>query len=664
MRAEPHAAAPAAASTVAPAAAPLAGAPFGASTLPAVLDRNAREHPDRVAYREKDLGIWIEYPWQAALEEVTLAAAGFLELGLRPGEGLLIIGDNRPQLYFGMLAATLIRAIPVPVYPDAVPDEVIHIATQGDARFALAEDQEQVDKLLELRERIPVLERIVYDDPRGLGAYDEPALVACTRVRELGRLRVEREPRFLEGALAQVQPGDVAVLLHSSGTTGLPKGVPLTHANLLAAVANAHRAGYFQEHEEAVAYLPMAWVGDFTFSVAAALALRFTVNLPERQETLLRDLRAVGPTFYFAPPRSWDNLLTAVQVRMEESTRLKRLLYRHFMGFATGLEKARLQGRRPSWLQRLWRGVGELAIYGPLKDQLGLARVQRAFTAGEAIGEDTFLYFRALGVNLKQFYGQTENGALTAAQGDDEVRLETVGRPLPGAELRVDDSGEILVRGPSVFRGYWRNPEATARAVVDGWFHTGDAGYLDERGHLVILGRVEDVVRTQGGTRFVPQYIENRLKFSPYVREAAVVGDRRPYLAAMICIDLQAVGHWAEVRGIAYTSYADLSQKPEVYRLIGQAVARVNGLLPEELRIRRFVNLHKEFDPDDGELTRTRKLRRGLVAERYAPVIEALYGQGDTVDVTARIVYEDGREGELRRTLRVEEVEARRALPA
>ena len=630
--------------------------PPASATLIELLSRNALQMPRVVALREKDFGIWQEYTWRQYLDEVLALAAGLDALGFAEGDALIVLGDNRPRLYFGMLAASALRGVPVPVFPDAIADEVRHIVGSCQARFALAEDQEQVDKLLDLRKHIGHLDVLVYDDARGLGTYTESGLLAYAAVRTSGVERLETQPQLRDTLPRRARPGDPAVLLHSSGTTGTPKGVMLEHGQLLAAVRNGAAGGYFEAGEEIVAYLPMAWVGDFVFSVGAAIALGFTVNIPERPETVLQNLQEIAPTLYFAPPRSWDQMLTHVHVQMEEAPRLKRWLYHRFMPVAVDLERARLEGKPTSLGRRLVRSLGEPVIYGPLKDHLGLSRVRRAYTGGEAIGEDTFLFFRGLGVNLKQIYGQTENSALTSVQADDEVRLHTVGRPLPGVEARIGDAGEVLLRSESLFKGYRNNPEATASALRDGWFHTGDAGYLEPDGQLVILGRVEEVVLTRGGQRFVAQYVENRLKFSPFIREAAVLGAGRDHLAALVCIDFDAVGHWAEVRGISYTSYADLSQEPEVYRLIGERIRQVNRLLPPELAIRRFVNLHKEFDPDDGELTRTRKLRRRVIEERYRPIIEALYSGQRTIDVEARITYETGETGIIRRQLALEDV--------
>jgi long-chain acyl-CoA synthetase len=626
------------------------------TTLPRVLAANAKALGDTVALREKDRGIWQQTTWAEWLEQVLCCAAGLEALGFVAGDALLTVGDNRPHLYTGMLAAGALRGFAMPVYPDAAPDEVRHSIQASEVRFVLAEDQEQVDKILDLRESCPSIAHMVYDDPRGLGAYQAPGLLSWARLQELGAEALRRDPALRQALIERAAPDDPAAFIHSSGTTGRPKGVVLSQRNILSGVANAHRARAFDFGEEVLAYLPMAWVGDFAFTVGAGIALHFTINVPESPETVLHDLREIAPTFYLAAPRSWDNLLTMVQVRMEDSTRLKKALYDLFMQQAVARERALLDGRVPTTLQKLLRPLGEWLIYGPIKDQLGLTRVQHAFTGGEAIGEDTFVFYRALGVQLRQLYGQTESSAFNAMQEPGEVQLHTVGRPLPGVETRIADNGEILVRSGSVFRGYHRNEEATREALQDGWLHTGDAGYLEPDGHLVVLGRLSEVVHTAQGERYIPNYIENRLKFSPWIKDVAVLGKGRERLSAIVCIDKEPVGHWAELRGISYMSYADLSQKPEVIELVKAAVQRVNATLPEGLKLRHFVSLHKEFDADDGEITRTRKLRRNVVEERYAPIIEAIYAGQATVTMKAQIVYETGEVGVTERELRVVEV--------
>ncbi|HEY0824453.1 MAG TPA: AMP-binding protein [Ramlibacter sp.] len=626
------------------------------TTLVRLLAANARTCPDEVAFREKDRGIWQQTTWAQACQIVLRMAAGLQARGLQAGQGVLILGDNRPRLYMGMLAAGALGANAMPVYPDATPDEILHVVSQLPVRYVLAEDQEQVDKALDLRERGAGLEHIVYDNPRGLGRYTAPGLVAWTAVEEIGAKRLEAEPQLARQLTLHAQPDGPAVFIHSSGTTGRPKGLVLSHRNILCGVRNAHQARAFDFGDSILAYLPMAWVGDFSMTMGAGVALRFTVNIPERAETVLHDLREIAPSFYLAAPRSWDNMLTTVQVRMEDSTRAKKALYDLFMRSAIAAERRKLEGQQPTFGQKLLRPLGEWLVMGPIKDQLGMSRLRNAFTGGEAIGEDTFVFYRALGVKLRQLYGQTESSAFNAMQAPDEVRLHTVGRPLPGVEVKIADSGEILVRSGSVFAGYYGNEEATRATVEDGWLHTGDAGYLEPDGQLVVLGRVSEVVHTAGGERYIPNYIENRLKFSPYIKDVAVLGKGRGALAAIVCIDKETVGHWAELRGISYISYADLSQKPQVLDLLAEAVRHVNATLPEPLKLRRIVSLHKEFDADDGEITRTRKLRRNVVEERYAPIIEALYGGQRSVRMRAQVVYETGETGSTERELAVKEI--------
>ncbi len=626
------------------------------TTLIAALAANAAAHPKAVAMREKERGIWKEVTWSELAEWVLGCAAGLEALGFRDGDAMLILGDNRVRLYAGMLAAGMLRGYATPTYTGVTLDELYSVVENVRVVAAVAEDQEHVDKVLDLRGRGVDIGTIVYDDPRGLNAYQARGLVSWDDIQARGAERLRENPSLRADLIARAGPDDPAVFLYSSGTTGRPKGIVLSHRNVIAAARNAREGGAFRYGEEVLAYLPMAWVGDFALTLAAGITCRFTINVPERQETVLRDMREIAPTLYLAAPRSWDALLTTVQVRMEDSTPLKKRLYRSFMDRAMASERRKLKGEPPPRFERLWRRLGEWLVFRPIKDQLGFTRLHNAFTGGEAIGEDTFVFYRALGIKLRQLYGQTENGAFNAIQSPDEVKLHTVGKPLPGVEVRIADDGEILLRSESVFAGYYRNPEATAETLRDGWLHTGDAGHLEADGHLVVLGRVSEVVHTAGGERFVPNYIENRLKFSPYIKDAAVIGAGRDRLVAMVCIDFDAVGHWAEVNGVPYMSYADLSQRPEVADLLKAAFVRVSAELPQALRLRRFVSLHKEFDPDDGEITRTRKLRRKVVEERYAPVIDALYDGSSTVSVQAQVTYESGEKGIVERTLTVHEV--------
>jgi long-chain acyl-CoA synthetase len=638
-------------------AVPRVNAGLESGTLATLLAANAAAYPREIAMREREHGIWKEFTWTQYLDAALSFAAAVDALGFKADEGLLVIGDNRPKLYFGIVGIGMLRGLPAPVFSDLPPEEIRFFAANSRARFALAEDQEQVDKLLELRaDTGGQPEIIIYDDPRGLRGYTQPGLLAWDDLIKRGAVRLQVEPGLRDDLINRARPKDAAVLLHSSGTTGKPKGIVLQHRRAIAAVRNAAAADYFKERDELMAYLPMAWVGDFVFTLAGGIVLRFCVNIPERQDTVLSNLREVAPMVYFASPRSWDGMLTHVQVGMAESTAFKRRLFGYFMPLAISMERDRLEGRSSGFGRRILRGIGEWLVFAPLRDHLGLARARRPYTAGEAIGEDTFLFFRALGLDLKQFYGQTENAALTAAQLSSKVKLHTVGQPLPGVEIRIADDGEILVRADSVFDGYLGDDAATAASMAGGWLHTGDAGYLEPDGDLVVLGRASEVVHTQAGERYIPTYIENRLKFSSYVKDAAIIGDGREHLAALVCIDMAAVGHWAEENGVTYTSFADLSQQPRVCDLIAGVVRHVNSLLPSALAIKRFVNLPKEFDPDDGEVTRTRKLRRNVIDERYAPVIEALYGTRDTIEYETRITYETGATGLLKRHLLIRTV--------
>ncbi|WP_024342809.1 MULTISPECIES: AMP-dependent synthetase/ligase [Bradyrhizobium] len=625
------------------------------TTLIRVLARNAEVFPDRVAVREKSRGIWQEMTWCEFCDIVLRYAAGLEALGFKAGEVMLVLGDNRPRLYAGMLAAGALGGYAMPAYPDATLEEIKHFVHEGGARFVLAEDQEQVDKTLELREQGSAIDHIVYDDPRGLASYSNPGLISWDGVQAKGAERLAASNDARAELIARAGPNGPAVFVHSSGSTGKPKGVVLSHRNLLSGVRNAYQGKAFDFGEDILAYLPMAWIGDFAMTMGGGIPLHFTINIPERQETVLQNLREIAPTFYLAAPRSWDNLLTTIQVRVEDSSWLKRRIYDALITSAINAEKRKLGGKEPTLKQKLLAPLCELLVSGPIKDQFGLTRLRGAFTGGEAMGEDTFIFYRALGIKLRQLYGQTESSAYNAIQGLDEVRLHTVGRPLPGVDVKISESGEIMIRSGSVFSGYFKQEQATRESLEDGRLHTGDAGYVEPDGHLVVLGRLSDVVHTAKGERYIPNYIENRLKFSPYIKDAAVLGRDRDTLATLVCIDKDAVGLWAELRGISYMSCADLSQKPEVIKLIGSAVKHVNGTLPEGLQLKQFVCLHKEFDPDDGEVTRTRKIRRNVVEERYKPIIDAIYDRKTSVLMKAQVSYESGEVGVIERTLSVQE---------
>ena len=633
-------------------------------TFPKLVRLNAAQRPRKVAIREKDYGIWQSYTWRDYFEQARLIALGLASLGFQRGDRVVIVGDNRPQLYWAVMATQALGGVPVPVYQDAVEKELEYVVDHAQARFAVAEDQEQVDKLLLVRSACPRLERIVYDDARGMRAYSEPCLLSLAELQEAGTKFEVGQPAYFDAELAKGRADDVAIICYTSGTTGVPKGALLSHRNLLVTARHAAAADGVGEDEEILSYLPMAWVGDHIFSYAQAIAVGFTINCPESASTVLHDLKEIGPTYFFAPPRIWENLLTSVMVRIEDCAWPKRRLVHLFLGLAQEIERARLDRRPvPVW-RRLLYPLGRLLVYGPLRDNLGMRRVRRAYTAGEAIGPEIFVFFRALGVNVKQIYGMTEASVFLTIQRDGDVRLGTVGSPIRGVELRISPEGEVLYRSPGVFQGYEKNDAATRETLVeDGWVRSGDAGFLDGDGHLVITDRAKDVTRLADGTLFAPKYLENKLKFSPFVKEAVCIGQDRPYVTALVNIDLTAVGNWAERRNIAYTSYTDLAQKPEVYELVAQEVTRMNRSLAKDAvlrgaQIRRFLILHKELDPDDEEITRTRKVRRGHIARKYAALIDALYGDRDHVEVEAKVTYEDGRTGTFRADVRIREVVA------
>lgn len=625
-------------------------------TLIQLLIRNATDTPKAIAMREKDRGIWQEMNWAEYSEEILNCAAGLDAIGIKPGDVILIMGDNRIRLYAGMLATAMLRAFAMPTYTGVTLDELQHFLSEVQVGGAIVEDQEQVDKILELRNAGNDIHNIIYDEVRGLNEYQSLGLMSWERLVENGASRLKENPDLRTKLINQAQPEDPAVFLHSSGTTGKPKGIVLSHKNVVSSVNNAFNGGTFDEGEEILAYLPMAWVGDYALTVAAAVSFRFTVNVPEKQETVQRDMREVAPSFYLAAPRSWDNMLTNIQVGIENSTPLKKWFYHFFMSRAIVDERRKLNGETGSVFGSIRRLLGEWLVFSPIKDQFGFSHLKHAFTGGEAIGEDTFLFYRGLGIKLRQLYGQTENVAFNAIQSASEVQLHTVGRPLPGVEIKFTENGEIMLKSDSVFKGYYNNSDATKEAIQDGWLMTGDAGYLDDDGQLVVLGRVSEVVYTARNERYVPNYIENRLKFSPYIKDAAVVGAGQTELVAMLCIDYEAVGHWAEVNGVPYASYADLSQRPEVSVLLQSAFVRVNKVLTQTLKLHRFVCLNKEFDPDDGEITRTRKLRRKVVEEKYSSVISALYDGSSDVHLKAVVTYENGETGFVERTLSIQEV--------
>jgi long-chain acyl-CoA synthetase len=627
------------------------------TTLPRLLERNARELGHRPAIREKDRGIWQTWDWRQYLDQVRDLALGLASLGFRRGDRLSVIGDNRPRLYWAQVAAQSLGGVSVPVYQDSIARELAYVWNHAEVSVIVAEDQEQVDKVAALRDELPALRLVVYDDPRGMTGYRHDWLKSFEEVQEAGRKFGVEHPGFFENQIEVGRAEDVAVISYTSGTTGNPKGAMITHANAIGVAESFRQASRLVPEDTSLAYLPMAWAGDSVYTLFASLVAGFCANCPESPETVQRDLRELGPSTLLAPPRIWENMLTAVLIRAADATPLKRRTFDYFRAAAERAEILRTEGKPLPAGLRLATALGEFFVYGPVRDQLGLRRTKWALTGGAPLGPDTFRFFRSIGVNLKQVYGSTETTGLVSLQPDREANPTTAGRPVPGVEVKIGDRGEVLVKGCTVFKGYFRNEGATQEVIdPDGWFRTGDAGFIDPRGHLVIIDRAKDVGTLTDGTPFAPQFIENKLKFSPYVREAVAFGSDKPFVAAMIAIDPGTVGNWAERRGLPYTSYMDLSQKPEVREMIREEIRRGNETLPEATRIRRFLLLTKDLEADDAEITRTRKVRRRYVADKYAAVIDALYGGAAEAELSTSITYEDGRQATIQSRVRIEDV--------
>ncbi|MES2581908.1 MAG: AMP-binding protein [Pseudomonadota bacterium] len=635
------------------------------TTFPRLLQKHASERPNAPAMREKEYGIWQALTWSELLTMVQQLAAGLHQAGLRRGEHMVVVGANRPRLYATMLAVQSLGAIPVPLYQDAAAAECVFPINNAEVRFAFAEDQEQVDKLLEVRESCPMLERIYFDDPRGLRKYDEPCLASLDELQAAGKAFVALHPDFYAREANQATPHDTGAMFFTSGTTGNPKGVVHTHNSLLDRARVGADFDKLTGDEEVLAYLPPAWIGQNIFSYSQWLACGYVVNCPESAATVTIDLKEIGPTYYFAPPRIFEGLLTSVMIRMEDAGAIKRGMFHYFMSVAKRVGPNLMDGKAVSFADRLLYALGGVFVYGPLRNTLGLSRVRVAYTAGEAIGPDLFSFFRSIGINLKQLYGSTETAVFVCLQPDHEARADTVGVPCDGVEIKVADNGEILIRSPGLFSAYYKNPAATAEVLTaDGWYHSSDAGFIDANGHLKIIDRVKDVGRIKGGANdgamFAPKYVENKLKFFQHIKEVVAYGDGRNQVCVMINIDFDAVGNWAERRNLPYAGYTDLAQKPEVYQLIKECVEKVNADLSVDTllagsQVSRFLILHKELDADDGELTRTNKVRRGFIAERYDVLIDALYGGKTSQFIETQVKFEDGRTGKVSATLRIED---------
>ena len=631
-------------------------------TIPKLLLDHSKKRGDNPANRQKEFGIWQSWSWADVAEEVRCLACGLAKKGFQRGDKLAVIGDNRPRLYWSMVAAQALGGIPVPLYQDSVAEEMVYVLENADVKFAIVQNQEQPDKLLEIKDRLPKLEQIFFEEPHGMHGYKKDFLHDYKEVQEEGKIFHSENPDLFLNEIEKSRGSDIAIFLYTSGTTGNPKGVVLTFENLLITSLNCIAFDNLSGEEQVLAYLPMAWVGDNLFSFAQAYVAGFCVNCPESPETVMTDLKEIGPTYYFAPPAIYETVLTKVMIRMEDAGKIKRVMFNYFMNLAKTVGIRILDGKTVSLAERILYGIGNFLVYGPLKNNLGLSRTRLAYTAGEAIGPEIFEFFRSLGINIKQLYGQTEATVFICAQPDGEVKADTVGKVFPGVELRLADNNEVFYRSPGVFHSYYKNPESTAETKdPDGWVATGDAGFFDDDEHLKIIDRAKDVGRMNDGTMFAPKYIENKLKFFPFVKEVVAFGHEKDFASAFICIDIEAVGNWAERRSLAYSGYTDLSARSEVYDLLQECVETVNTDLArdEKLRgsqIKRYLLLHKELDADDGELTRTRKVRRRIIAEKYGELIDALDDPDQThKEIESQMTFEDGPIGTVHADLQIRE---------
>ncbi len=626
-------------------------------TIPKLFYQKATKYGnDRVAMREKEFGIWRPITWQDYLENVKYLALGLISLGLEEGDKVSMIGDNRPEGLWAEMATLCARGIGVWLFRDCLIDEVKYIIDHSDTKFLFGEGQEEVDKAISIINECPKLEKIIWDDPKGMRNYEEDYLISLKELQQLGRELDEEKPELFEEMVNKGSGEEVALLFYTSGTTALPKGALLSHHNMLTMGQHLMAVDPCKASDDYVSYLPFAWIGEQMMSISCGLQIGYTINFPEEPETAQENIREIGPHVMFAPPRMYEQMTRTVQVKYLDSTWIKRKLYEFSTYVGYKVANLKFDKKPVTWYWRALEWLASITIQKKLKDHLGLSRVRNAYTGGAAMGPDHFRFFHALGVNLKQIYGQTEVAGISVVHRSGDIKFDTVGHPIPGTEVKIGEDGEILTRSPSVFLGYYKNPEATEKTLIDGWLYSGDKGFIDDDGHLVVFDRTKDVFTLKDGKPFAPQYLETRLKFSPYIRDSWVIGDNKDYISAVLCIDYAVVGKWADEKKLNYTSYQELSQMPEIYDLVEKQIRQANKDLPDLAKVVKFTNLYKELDADDDELTRTRKLRRAFVEKRYDDIVNALYSDNDSVHIDTTIKYEDGREAHIKTDLQIRKV--------
>jgi long-chain acyl-CoA synthetase len=626
-------------------------------TIPKLFRESAARYgKDKVAMREKEFGVWLPITWHDYLENVKYLALGLISLGLKDGDKVAMIGDNRPEGLWAEMATLCARGVAVWLFQESLVEEVKYIVDHSDTKFLFGEGQEEVDKAISILDACPKLEKIIWDDPKGMRNYHQDYLISLKEVQALGRELDQEEPGHFEDMINKGHGHEVALLFYTSGTTALPKGALLSHYNLLRMGRNLMSFDPCFETDDFVSYLPFAWIGEQMMSISCGLQIGFTINFPEDPETAQENIREIGPHVMFAPPRLYEQMTRTVQVKYLDASWIKRKVFELATKIGYHVADLRFQRKSVPWYWRCLHWLAYISMQKKLTDHLGLSRVRYAYSGGAAMGPDHFRFFHALGVNLKQIYGQTEIAGISVVHPDGDIKFDTVGVPISETEVKITEDGEIISKSPSVFLGYYKNPEATEETLRDGWLYSGDRGFIDEDGHLVVFDRSKDVMTLRDGRPFSPQYLETRLKFSPYLRDAWVVGDNRDYVVGVTCIDYSVVGKWADEKKLTYTSYPELTQKPEVYELVEKQIRQANKDLPEVARVRKFVNLYKEFDPDDDELTRTRKLRRAFVEKRYEDIVEALYSDADVVHIDTTITYEDGRKSHIKTDLHIRKV--------